>query len=407
MKPLTALHRGCLIALLLVLGAVGCQDGERAASIAPVKVGALFPITGDLADKGVDSANGVTLAVEEINAAGGIAALGGAKLAVIRADTRGQPDIGVRETERLIRKEGVAALIGTYQSSVTKPATQAAERLETPFIVSISIANIITEREFDYTFRIQPKADGYARDQVRFLSDLETLAGYRVRRVALLHENTDFGTSAALAQKRSLMAQGIEVVADIGYRAEGVSDLSEEVARVLETKPDVILTVTYLLDSILIRRALADAGATIPLLDTAGGTVSPEYIQTLGPLAEGTLTVAEFSKFARDGKKLNQRFHARFGTDITGDSAYAYQAVLVLQDALERSGSTDRKQLRAALAATDIGEGPRLVLPSERIRFDENGQNEFARLYVVQIQGGELMPVWPPEYAVKTVVLDR
>lgn len=119
------------------------------------------------------------------------------------------------------------------------------------------------------------------------------------------------------------------------------------------------------------------AGAALPMLDTAGGTVSPEYTRNLGPLAEGVLTMAEFSEFAAGGSQLNERFQERFNTDITGDSAHAYQSVLVLKDALERSASTDRKALRDALATTDIRKGPNLVLPAERLRFDQNGQNSF------------------------------
>lgn len=386
---------------------VGCSGGEDPEFPETVRIGVLFPLSGDLHDKGADSAKGVRLAIEEINAQGGIASLDGAKLEAVYADTKGSPDIGVEEAERLIKKENVVAIIGTYQSSVTKPSTKVAERLETPFVVSISIANIITERGFRYTFRIQPKADFYARDQVRFLSELGKLAGHRVRRVALLHENTDFGTSAAMAQKRELKKRGMEVVADIGYRAEGVTSLENEVSRILGSNPDAILTVTYLMDSILIRRAIVRSGVKLPVLDTAGGTVSPEYIEALGPLAEGTLTVTEYSKYAAGCKALNDRFHSRFQVDITGDSAHAYQAVLVIKDALERSGSLDKNSLRDSLSATDIPKGPRLVLPAERLRFDEQGQNQFARLFVAQIKKGEFLPVWPEEYAMTKVEIEN
>lgn len=396
-----------LFVLVLLLGAMGCQEEKASSTARVVKVGALFPLSGGLEDKGVDSANGVRLAVEEINKSGGISSMGGAKLEVIYADTQGKPGHGAAEAERLIAKEGVAAIIGTYQSSVTKQATQVAERMETPFIVSISIADIITERGFNFTFRIQPKATFYARDQVQFLRDLKKLAGDSVQRVALLYENTDFGTSSALAQKRALRENGMQVVADVGYRAEGVTNLDQEVAQILAANPDAILTVTYLMDSILIRKALIKAGSAVPMVDTAGGTVSPEYTQLLGPLAEGTFTVAEFSKFAAGGKELNARFKNRFKVDITGDSAHAYQAVLVLKDALERSGSLDKAKLRDSLASTDIQKGEKLVLPSERLRFDKSGQNEFARLFVVQIQNGELVPVWPAQYATAKVVINR
>jgi branched-chain amino acid transport system substrate-binding protein len=225
------------------------------------------------------------------------------------------------------------------------------------------------------------------------------LFGYRVKRVALIHENTDFGTSASWAQKKALSDLGLQVVAEVSYNAHGVKDLKREVSTILAARPDAILEVTYLSDSILIRRALAKAGSHIPLLDTAGGTVSPEYVRILGPMAEGTLTSSEYSKHVPGAKQMNDRFRARFGIDITGDSAHAYQAMWVLKDALERAGSVDKKKLRDAIAATDMTKGPHMILPVERLRFDSAGQNEYARLFVVQIQNGELVPVWPVENA--------
>lgn len=388
-----------LIVIPILFVTAACSRDDARTTDQNIRIGVLFPMTGDLADKGRDSAQGVALAVEEVNAGGGITALGGAKLEMISGDTRGNPDVGMKETERLINGRGVAAIIGTYQSSVTKAATQVAEKLETPFIVSISIADVITERGFRYTFRIQPKAQFYGRDQAHFLADLKKMAGYKVKRVALLHENTDFGTASSLAQKKALRDQGMDVVADVAYVAEGVTDLSREVSRVLAARPDAILTVTYLNDSVLIRRALVKSGSRVPVVDTAGGTVSPEYVQQLGAMADGTLTSSEYSKYAVGGKELNNRFRKRFGADITGDSAHAYQAVMVLKDALERAGSKDRKILRQALAETDMPKGPAMILPARRLKFDAQGQNRHARLFIVQIQNGELVPVWPEEYA--------
>lgn len=395
------------LALVFLFHFPGCQRDKSTEHPDRIRIGALFPLTGHLRDKGVDSINGVKMAVEEINAAGGISALGGAELEIVIADSQGNPQTGKLEARRLIEQESVIAIIGTYQSSVTLPATQVAERLETPFIVSISAANIITERGFNYTFRIQPKANFYARDQIQFIKDLAKTANYSVKRVALIHENTDFGTSVALAQKSFLTRNGFEVVADVSYRAEDVKHLDSETAEILAAEPDLILTVTYLMDSIIIRRAIMTSGMNIPMLDMAGGTVSPEYIKILGDMANGTLTMAEYSKYSIGGKNLNDRFHSRYGVDITGDSAHAYQAVLVLQDALERSLSTNKKVLRNSLAATDLRHGKKMILPAERLRFDKNGQNEFARLYVVQIRNGELLPVWPTQYATAKVEIGK
>jgi branched-chain amino acid transport system substrate-binding protein len=389
---------------LLLLSACGSQAKPEQVDV--VRVGVLYPMSGDLANIGQDNQNGAVLAAEEINAAGGIQSLGGAKLELVFGDTQGNPEIGAQEAERLIQEENVVALIGAYQSSVTKPATQAAERLQTPFIINMAISDIITERGFQYTFRVCPKAQYYGRDQVLFLKDLSELAGYPVQRVALLYENTDFGTSTSLAQKQAIQENGLEIVAEVSYTAEGATDLSNEVAQVLAANPDAILEVTYLNDSILIAQALAAAGATIPLVDAAGGAVYPEYVEQLGATADGSFTLVEYSKYAAGGEELNARFHDRFGADITGNSAYAYQAVYVLADALERAASLDKKQLRAALAATDMPKGPHMILPAERIRFDADGQNEFATLFMAQIQGGKLLPVWPAEFAASKVRLN-
>lgn len=391
--------------VIIGLFVFACSRQNEAETVQRIKIGVLFPMTGFMADKGEDSVRGVRLAVEEINAAGGITAMEGAVIEPVFADSQGLPDIGMKETERLIKEQAVAAIIGTYQSSVTKKATQVAEQYETPFIVSISIADVITERGFSYTFRIQPKAEFYVREQMRFLSALGELAGHPVRRVALLHENSDFGTASAMAQKKALAAYHLELAAEVTYIADGITDLTREVALVLDAKPDAVLTVTYLRDSILIWRALRELGASTPMLDLAGGTVSPEYVQELGALADGTLTMTEYSKYAAAGDLLNGRFKNRFGMDITGDSAYAYQAVWVLKYALEQAADIDRKKLRSALAASDIKSGPHMILPADRLCFDEQGQNTAARLFISQIQNGELTPVWPPEFAVATVKL--
>lgn len=363
-----------------------------------IKVGALYPLSGELAQIGDNVRNGLVLAVEDINAAGGIRSMGGAKIELVFGDTQGKPDVGVSEVDRLVQQEGVVAIIGCYQSAVTIPATQEAERLQVPFIVDIAVANKITERGFRWVFRVGPKADSYAADQVAFLKDLPSLGGPEIRKVALLHEDTDWGQSTAEAQKRFLKEAGIEVLTEVTYPANA-ADLTTEVSKAAATNPDAILTVTYLNDAVLITQAREKLGLkNILFMDTAGGTIDPEYIQRLGSAADGMLTVVEFSKFAKGSAELNERYRARFGEDMTGNSVHSYQAGLVLADALERAGTTEKNALRDAIARTDMS-GEKVVLPSGRVQFGEDGQNKFARLYVVQIQKGELMPVWPPAVA--------
>ncbi len=397
-----------IIIVVLMLSITACQDiTSPAQPVDKVKIGVLFPLSGSLADTGKNNKNGVVLAAEEINATGGIASLDGAELELIIGDTQGIPDIGIQEVRWLVEQENVSLIIGAYQSSVTRPAVQTAEQLKTPFVVSMAIADAITEQGFQYVFRVCPKAQFYARDQVLFLKDLATLADYDVKRVVLLYENTDFGTSTTLAQRQALQEHGMEVVGEFPYVAEGLTDLSHEMAEIKAIAPDAILTATYHQDSVLIAKTLVEFEITIPVIDAAGGTIEPEYIAKLGSLAEGMLTALEFSKHAANSADLNSNYHARFDEDITANGAYAYQATYLIKDALQRAGTTDREQLRQALHETNITDQEFFVLPMEQINFDEHGQNNNARLFIAQIQNGELVPVWPSEFAVSSVWIQK
>ncbi len=373
-----------------------------------VRIGGLYPLTGSLAKLGAENRNGLQLAIDEINKAGGIKSMGGAKIEIVWGDSQGKPDIGISEVERLVQQEKVPVIVGAYQSSVTIPATQAAERLKTPFVVSMAVADKITERGFKYTFRVCPKADGYAKDQVQFLKDLKKLAGIDVKRVALLHEDTDWGESTAVGEKKYLKEAGMDMVIEVKYPASA-PDLTTQVAKVKAAKPDAILMVTYLNDAVLITQARQELGMTnIPLLDGAGGTEDPEYLHRLGKTAEGILAETEYTKYAPGAKELNDRYKAKFGTDITGNGAYAYQAGYIVADALERAGKANPEALREALAKTDFRKGKNMiVLPTDHIYFDKDGQNPNAPLFVTQVQNGNMLPVWPADYATAKVKLGK
>lgn len=410
-----------IVLIFAVLGglAIGCKPTPSPTQAPPteptqappaevktIKIGALYPLSGELAKLGEDVRNGLALAIEEINAAGGIKSLGGAKIELVFGDSQGKPDVGISEVERLIQQEGVVMIVGAYQSAVTLPASQAAERLETPFLVDIAISDKITERGLKWVFRVGPKADWYARDQVDFLKALKDLAGLEVKKVALLHENTDFGESSAEGQKKYLAQAGIEMILEVSYPSNA-ADLTTEVSKVQAAKPDAVLTVTYLNDGVLIAQAREKLGMTaLPFIDTAGGTIDPEYIKRLGQTAEGMMSVVEFSKYAKGGAELNDRFRAKYGEDMTGNSVHSYQAGLVVADVLERAASTDKNALRETLAATRLS-GDQVVLPADQLEFGPDGQNKYAQLYIVQIQGGELMPVWPSTAATAQVKLGQ
>ena len=371
-----------------------------------IKIGALYPTTGGLAKLGEECVNGLQLAVDEINAAGGIKSMGGAQIELVRADSQGKPDVGIAEVQRLATKDNVVAIVGTYQSGVAIPATQEAEKQQVPIVISMAVADAITEVGQKYTFRICAKADWYARDQVAFLKDLKGLVGLDVKKVALLHEDTDYGTSVATGQKKYLQEAGMEVTTEVSYPADS-ADLTTQVSKVKASNPDVVLTVMYLNDSILIMQAREKLGMKQLFFDAAGGTVEADFVTRLGATAENTLTQMEYNKYVPGAEKVNTDFKAKYGSDITGNGAYSYQAGYVLADALERAGVVDRAKLRDALAATNIPAGPTMILPTDKLVFGAGGQNPSAPVFDMQIQNGELVPVGPPAYAAAKVILPQ
>lgn len=382
------------------------EPSQPSAELETVKVGALHPVSGGSAAMGKAMRQALTFAVDQINAQGGIESLGGAKIELIYGDTQSEPKVGVSEVERLIEQEGVDMVVGCYNSNVTKPVTQAAERLNTPFLVDIACTDEITERGFEWVYRICPKSSWYARDQVDFLKYLEDDLGYEIEKVALLHEDTDWGMSVADGQRKYLEEAGYEMTIDVAY-PEGAADLSTQVSKVKATEPDVILTCTYLNDAVLIAKEREKLGMTdIPLVDAAGGTIVSGFIDRLGSTAEGLFSVLEFSKYAPGApSEVNSAYREEYGEDLTGNSSHSYVAGWVIADALERAGSTDKEAIKNTLADTRIEHGSKMILPAEVLEFNEEGQNPNARMYIVQVQDGELLPVWPPDYAAAEVQL--
>ena len=159
----------------------GFPNVLRGAQPAEVIIGHIHPLSGFLGYLGNQLKNGCELAVEEINAAGGIKSLDGAKIKLLTADSEGKPDLSIPAVEKLDR-EGVVAVTGCLQSSVTIVATQVAEKQRVPFVVSVAVADNVTERGFKYTFRIQPNAAQMGAQTVQYISEIAKQAGSRSRR---------------------------------------------------------------------------------------------------------------------------------------------------------------------------------------------------------------------------------
>jgi len=363
----------------------------------------LSPLTGPAARFGAIHQSTLALAVGEVNGAGGIRSLGGAKIRLVFGDTRGEADMGVTETERLITRERVHALIGAFQSGVGLPSSAVAERYEIPWL-NFGTVDRITQRGFRYVFRPHANDTLKARALVEGVMGLAARHG-GLRTGVILSENTEWGKSVGDKQKTFLEAAGVEIKL-VEHYPYAAPDLTSMVVKARALRPDLVLANSYLGDALLITRLMGEFRFR-PTVYAAGGGghIQPDYIRGAGPLAEGLIAATAWDPAVGRSlpwiKELNDRHVARNGVPMTEDSAAYYQCFHVLVDALERARELDPKVIRNAVAATDITDQNHraMVIPYTRLSFDETGQNPAATAMVVQIHRGRLRLVYPQAVA--------
>jgi branched-chain amino acid transport system substrate-binding protein len=386
-------------AALTLLALVGMSMSAMAETV--VKIGNVEPLSGPSASVGQQGKNAREMAVEEINAAGGIKSLGGAKLELIYADSKSDPNVGVTETERLINTDKVNIVTGCWNSGVTYPATAVAERYGVPFVVPVSVRDTITERGFKYVFRIAAKDSWWTRDQFTFLKDMKDEFGTELRTVAFVYENGDWGTGFAAQWKKLAEEAGYEIVLDEPYPSTA-TDLTPVVNKIRRARPDVLLLTSNAADAVLITNTLSDYKVTPKVvLGSGGGHADPTFISGTSDNAKFMFDIVEWETDVNKpgAKETNDKYKAKYGSNLTGEAVDAYVAMYVIADALERSASLEPAKIRDALAATDLKTGPAAIVAYDSIKFDATGQNENAALAIVQIndlgQGLERITVWP------------
>ena len=399
----------------LLLTAPAVIATSRARATETVKVGVLFPLTGNSAASGGEAKAAVEVAADIINTGhpelkgltvgttAGLPGLGGAKIEPVFVDHRGDPSMAQSLALKLITSDKVAALFGAYHSSCALTATAVAERYGVPFVVADSVAGNITTRGFKNTFRVTPIASNFADSYMRFLQDQKKL-GRRVEDLAIVNENTDYGSSVGDAIAAEAKKQGFPVSIRVPYSANG-ADVSAQVLQLKEKNPSVALFVSYASDAILFMRTMKSLDYLPPMIigDSAGFS-DPSFLPAVGPLAKGLVNRSVWSK-GPDGSLsagVNAIYQGKTGNEIGDVSGRSIQAFFVLADALNRAGSADPAKLRAALQATAMPHSA-MIIGYRGVRFDETGQNIESATYLTQLQGKDYVTIWPDDAAVAKV----
>ena len=384
-----------------------------------VKVGMVEPLTGPMADVGQDSRLGAQMAVEAINAAGGIKSLGGARFELLVADSQTKVDTARAEAERLINA-GAQLLTGAYHSAHVATIAPLAQQRRVPFIIDITAADQPTaniaksvregQQKLQYVYRIFPGSATFGRNAVRFMTDIFKEAGVSPKRVVVMYSNDLFGktqTESFLAAQKAANP-GFDVVEVIPY-PENAADLSTEVSRAKAARPDIIAPVTRPATAILLLEELAKQRVELMGIISPGapGLYETRQIQQLKELIEYVMDATVYANYRKpETQKVAAEYAKRSGgRNFDASGSYSYDAIQVMGDALERAASTDPDAIVAAIKKTNFSGG--LSVYSGPIVFNETGDNPNASTAMLQVLGQKTRVVWPKDVAEQRFVFPR
>jgi branched-chain amino acid transport system substrate-binding protein len=306
----------------------------------------------------------------------------------------------------LITQDKVIALNGAFHSGVTLTASAIAEKYGIPFLTSESVAANLTERGFKWFFRVTPVATDFARIYYDFLADMKA-AGAKTDNVALVHDNTEYGTSVAGVITSVFKEKGQSIALDIAYSVNA-TDVQSQVLQLKEKKPDVVIMITYTSDAILYAKTMQALDYKPPLLlgDDAGYS-DPSFLKSVGKISQGVFDRSSWSVGPPGSPTalIAEMYKKKSGDEMDDTTGREMQGFFVLVEAIDRAGSTDPAKIQAALKATDL-KPDQLMMGYKGVKFDEKGQNTLASGVIIQLQDGEnYVAVWPKAGAEKTPVL--
>lgn len=402
----------CAAAMSLAFGS-GADAQDKV-----VKIGVILPMSGGTASIGAHAKAAIEVATDIINNAhpelgnlplaknAGLAGLGGAKIEVVIADNQGNPATGQNQALRLITEEKVAAVFGAYQSGITLTSSAIAEKYGVPYLNSESVAANLTERGFKWFFRTTPIATDFARIYVDFLADIKA-QGAKTDSVALVHDNTEYGSSVANTIAGAFKEKGNAIALDVAYPVNA-TDVQGQVLQLKDKKPDVVIMISYTSDAILFAKTMQslDYKPAVLLADDAGYS-DPSFTKAVGKISQGVFNRSSWvvGPSGSPSAIIADLYKKKSGEEMDDTVARQMQGFFVLADAIDRAGSTEPARIQAALKATDL-KPEQLIIGYKGVKFDDKGQNILASGAIIQLQDGEnYVSVWPKANAEKAPVL--
>ncbi len=375
-------------------GTIAMPSVLRAAGT-PIKIGILQPVTGPLSYSGTQGQLGAMLAIEEINAAGGIKSLGGAQFDPVTGDAQSTPAGGTAEVEKM-NAAGVSCIVGGYASGICLATTQAAARYDLPYVVDVGVADNIMTRGLKNTFRFGPGFGVIANTALENLIAINNAAGKPAKTVMIVHEDSLFGAGLAKLLNAKLPAQGFQVLETIAHPTP-TRDFNTIVLKIKAQNPDLVIPANYYNEYVLLARTMQQQHVKPKgIYSVLGGAASSyKFVKEFPEAANGIMDCNHwFNPLSDKAQALKKKVEAK-GQFFTYEVYLNYASVGLVADALERAASADRAKLTEALASSTWAGH---IMPYGPTKFVD-GQNQGAAPCGTQVQGNDIKVILPAKFA--------
>ncbi len=390
------MKKSCLTAMALVM-CLGVLLAAPVKAAEPIKVGILGPFTGSLAHNAGEMKKGMALALEQINAKGGI---NGRPLELVFGDSSCKPAQGVAAVKKLVTRNKVLVVGGGYCSSVNIATSEVCDQEQTPVVVAIAISPTITGRGLKWVFRTSPNSPMFLKGINQWLAKVK-----KPQRVAFFMENSDYGRDGQKIWEAQCKKIGAKVLARL-YFEIGDTDFTTQITKLKKLQPDVTFNIASTTEAALIQKQAKELNFVTQWIGV-GGQFTQAYFKMTGAMSEFAMgSSLEPTKAMKD--PVTAAFVKAYRKKYPGSrpgifSSQGYDNLMVIADAIKRAGklsgnlAADRKKIRDALKATDM------KLSQGRIKFGPDGQVYTVFPSVVQVQlkkcKSDTYIIFPPERA--------
>src|ERR1700704_3831971 len=361
----------------------------------PVKLGVLHPVSGALSYSGQQGRIGAVIAIEELNTAGGIKALGGAKIEAVLGDAQSTPEGGNAEVEKM-NAAGVAAIVGGYASSICLSASQTAARYDLPYVVDVGVVDSIVTRGLKNTFRFGPGFGVIAKTALENLVILNAQAGKAAKTVMIVHEDSAFGSGLAKLLNTQLPERGFQILETIPHPTP-TRDFNNVVLKIKAQNPDLVIPANYYNEYVLLARTMQQQRVRPKgIYSVLGGAASSyKFVKEFPDAAQYIMDCNHwFDPKNAKALELKTKVEAQ-GQFYTYEVFMNYSAVLLIADAIGRAGSADRGKIIDALASSTFAGH---VMPYGPTKF-VNGQNQGAAPVNTQVLDNDIQVIFPAAFA--------